>query len=271
MKLPVVLAAVSMIALAPASLARTAEPRAPTAQWVVDFAEQQCVASRAYGTDDKPLILTLKPSPVGDVMQITLFLKLYWSQPALDAPISIGIDGATPMVAGLISFATTQRNIRALRINLPTDRFAPMRQAKSVSFKARGIVDETFVLTQMPALMKEMDRCLADLQHHWNIGESDKLKTRAQPKKNLAEYFSSDDYPRASIRDREEGTVAFALLIDETGKLADCTVTATSNAPVLDAQSCAILMERAHFEPAVDVNGKPAKDALCHRTKWILR
>ncbi|MGS1015871.1 energy transducer TonB [Allosphingosinicella humi] len=270
MKLPVALAAVPIIALAPASLARAAEPRAPTAQWVVDFAEQQCVASRAYGTDDKPLILTLKPSPVGDVMQITLFLKLYSTEPAMEAPVTIGIDDAPPITAGLLSYSTSQRNMRAIRMNLPTAAFAPMRQAKTVSFKARGIVDESFALTHMPALMLQMDRCLADLQRYWNIDDADRLQTRAKPQQYLARYFTNDDYPIVSIRKGEGGIVAFALLIDETGRLADCTVTATSHVPVLDAQSCALLIRRAKFQPAVGADGKPAKDSLVNRVQWIM-
>ena len=64
------------------------------------------------------------------------------------------------------------------------------------------------------------------------------------------------------------GIVEFALLVNEAGRIADCTVIASSNAPSLDAQSCAILVERARFQPAVGVDGKPVKDAVTSRITW---
>ena len=50
--------------------ASAAEPLQPTAKWVVNFDAAQCVASRNYGTADKPLFLVLKAPPIGDVLQI---------------------------------------------------------------------------------------------------------------------------------------------------------------------------------------------------------
>ena len=50
------------------------------------------------------------------------------------------------------------------------------------------------------------------------------------------------------------------LLIDENGKLADCTVVVSSNSPLLDATSCKILTERATFVPARDEKGAPTRD-----------
>ncbi len=120
--------------------------------------------------------------------------------------------------------------------------------------------------------MIQIDRCLADLQQHWNINEDAKakLRSRARSVKSLAAYFSDDDYPAMAVRKEETGTVEIALLIDETGKVADCTVTATSNVAALDAQSCALLTARAKFVPAVGADGKPAKDAFLNRIRWVM-
>ena len=41
------------------------------------------------------------------------------------------------------------------------------------------------------------------------------------------------------------------ILIDEFGKVADCTVTQTSGAASIDAQSCAVIRERGKFRPAI--------------------
>lgn len=265
------LAAKSLLALAIASPSAAASPRVPAGKWVVDFADHQCVASRNYGTVDKPLYLGFKPSPLGKVMQIVLALKSVFHEPT-EASVAVQIDDLPPISASLLSFSSKASGLRSIRINLPLESFAPMRQAKKVSIVSKGESNESLVLTQMPLLMIQIDRCLADLQQHWNINEDAraKLRSRARSVKSLAGYFSDDDYPAMAVRKEETGTVEIALLIDETGKVADCTVTATSNVAALDAQSCALLTARAKFVPAVGADGKPAKDAFLNRIRWVM-
>ena len=69
---------------------------------------------------------------------------------------------------------------------------------------------------------------------------------------------------------RQSGTVSFALLIDEAGKVADCTVIKTSGIAALDAQSCFVVKERAHFTPAIGADGRPAKDARTASVTWLM-
>jgi hypothetical protein len=47
-------------------------------------------------------------------------------------------------------------------------------------------------------------------------------------------------------------------------------VTQTSGVAALDGQSCAKFSERARFEPAIGVDGKPAKDGHRTRIRWNL-
>ena len=110
------------------------------------------------------------------------------------------------------------------------------------------------------------------LRRVWNVGsvdgEQSPLPQRARA--NLARLFSSDDYPAISVRGEASGAVKFALLINEAGKVADCTVIETSGVAALDAQTCVIVRARAKFEPAVGADGKPAKDANISRVRWEL-
>ena len=114
-----------------------------------------------------------------------------------------------------------------LLTNLPAASFAPLRQATWVSIKAYGEIDEEFAFSEMPALTAELDACLANLERVWNMDEAAKagLRSRARAEANLASYFRSDDYPAIAGHDSQRGTVEFAMLIDETGKVADCMVT----------------------------------------------
>jgi TonB family protein len=253
-------------------LAAAPKPRPATGKWVLDFADHQCLATRDYGTAADPLVLALKPSPMGKIMQVAMVTHAKLSSTARSVPAQISIDGRPPLQSSLLAFNAKAGGLRSIRINLPLESFSPMRQASSVSIDAPGEIEIGFALTQMPALMAQMDVCLADLRHHWNIEEADnaRLTTHAKPKAFLSTYVKDSDYPATATRKEEGGTVAFVLLIDEAGKIADCTLTQTSNSPTLDAQSCAIFVARAQFSPATGADGKPTRDAISSHIRWVM-
>jgi protein TonB len=49
------------------------------------------------------------------------------------------------------------------------------------------------------------------------------------------------------------------VLVDEAGKVADCTLLETSGVAALDAQTCAIIQRRARYKPAIGLDGKAAR------------
>lgn len=64
------------------------------------------------------------------------------------------------------------------------------------------------------------------------------------------------DYPPEAWVANEEGTARFELAVSKEGKPTGCTILETSGFELLDAQTCAIAMERAEFEPAVNAEGE---------------
>lgn len=87
----------------------------------------------------------------------------------------------------------------------------------------------------------------------------------------MSTLFGSDDYPRVAWLADAGGTVALTLLIDEGGKVASCMVIQPSGLASLDAQSCAIIMVRAKFDPALGVDGRPTKSGITTRIKWMMQ
>lgn len=86
----------------------------------------------------------------------------------------------------------------------------------------------------------------------------------------LATLFSSDDYPAAAVRAGEEGAVGFRLDVGKDGRVAACTVTASSGSAALDSTTCQLLTMRARFQPARDHQGKPTEDKVSGRIVWRL-
>ncbi|MDQ3143510.1 MAG: energy transducer TonB [Pseudomonadota bacterium] len=264
-----------LVALAVVALAHrpgfAAGPLAPTGRWVVDFAAHQCTAARNYGPEDKPVDLVLKYSPTGTVMQLAI-IRGGRTWDIGQSPVTITLDRGPPIDASLLSFSPKKSDKRVELINLPIETFAAVRQATNLSISGKGRAQISFALSMMTPLMSAMDTCLADLQEVWNVGGagSAKVKQAAQSKSGLASFFNPRDYPGDALSRGQSGTVGFTFLIDETGKIADCTVIATSGVALLDSQSCAILVERAKFNPAVGIDGKPVKSSSIQRVRWDL-
>ncbi|MEO7786516.1 MAG: energy transducer TonB, partial [Sphingomicrobium sp.] len=238
----------------------------PTEKWVVDFDDAQCVASRNYGSAEKPLFLVLKPSPMGDSIMVSVLRKGSKQPLAEEHDGEIIIDRAPPVAVSFLSFGSSS-GIQSTRITLSDSQFLPIRSAAALSVRGEGI-NESFVLRQLPELMRTLDACVADLQRAWNVGPyaATALKQRAQG--SLAGLFSSDDYPGMSLFKGESGTVGVALLIDAQGAVADCTVSKTSGVAALDAQACTMIAKRVKITPAVGLDGKPARDSYSQRITW---
>ena len=258
----------TVVSLSSTSLPAKSAPREPVGKWVVDYDLAQCVASRNYGTTSKPLWLVLKAPPVGNVMQVAL-LQQSKAPAGYKDEARIVLDDERTVKVSVLAYRPEGAKLRTYLMNLPVADFQPARSAKRLSVRFSG-VREDFALTNMEPLLKTMDDCVADLRGFWNVSDSDALgsthKERASA--DLSKLFDSSDYPQAAARIGAEGSVRVAMLIDETGRLSDCSVTETSGVALLDAQACALIKKRAKFRSAVGADGKPAKDALLQRIVW---
>jgi TonB family protein len=243
-----------------------AAPLAPSGKWAVAFDEAQCVATRNYGTDKKPLLLVFKQPPAGEVMQVGVIRNAGVNRKYSEQVEGrIRIDDGPAIVSSLIKFTVKSRRERVLLTNMPLAQFAAVRTGRLLSFSAQPEISETFQLADVEPLLKVMDTCVADLIKVWGGGESG---LRQSAEGNIQGLMRADDYPASAIQQMKGGTVAFVMLVNEEGRVADCTVVQTSGVAALDAQSCAIMVERARFKPGIGMDGKPAKSIFKQRVTW---
>ena len=252
-----------------ASPVHAAKPaRAPTAKWVVEFADAQCTASRNYGTKDNPLLLVFKQPPLGEVMQLAVVRPGGSGIYAEQVKARIGVDEAKPLDRTMVHYHADKANQSVLQMNMPLAEFAAVRGAGTLSVTVPARLDENFQLVDIGPVMRIMDKCVANLREAWNVDSASELRQGVTG--NLQGIVTARDYPSVAISGNGQGTVQFAVLVDEKGRVADCTVTSTSGVAALDAQSCALVTERAQFKPAVGVDGKPAKASFVQRITWRL-
>ncbi|SRR5258705_5123418 len=90
-------------------------------------------------------------------------------------------------------------------------------------------------------------------------------------KGSIANVFSNDDYPPEAFKNGWEGDVGVKVHIGTDGKPRSCRILHSSGYPVLDVQTCAIVLGRARFSPARDSNGNAVEDDFVVPTvRWAI-
>lgn len=92
----------------------------------------------------------------------------------------------------------------------------------------------------------------------------------ARARANLASYVSDEDYPSNAVRNEEQGTTRFKLVVGPDGKVKDCTVTSSSGSSALDSTTCRLMRQRARFSPARNNRGEATIDTVSNAIRWVL-
>jgi len=246
----------------------SAEPELlkPTGKWVIDYDASQCMATRAYGSEAKPLYLVIKPSPTSNVVQLAL-VRNGFQQTAIQTEATIRMEGQPAAKVTLLEYGVQKKLVKL--VNLSQEQAAALGTNGALRLDYRGarIRLDTGPLARV---MKELADCRVDLREYWNATEQRQSVLRqhvtlAVPVNRL---FSSGDYPAQAIRERDSGTTSVVVLVDEKGAVADCMIDETSGIATLDAMTCIVIRERAKFQPAIGADGKPVRGAFTQRVRW---
>lgn len=260
---------VASLLLLSSSLEAARPVRQPTEAWNVDYTASQCVASRNYGTASEPLYLVLKPSPLGGVMRLAVVQK--GRAPFAQTSGKLSFDGKPPLSTGMLTYTDDRHGNWAASVNIPMADFQANRAASSLMIWGSSL-SETFVISLLPGVVGELEKCLASLQDKWTISTSDRsarIRREAKPRQSPHLYFDPRDYPREALRDEQSGSVKLVFLVDEQGGISDCSVDRTSGVQGLDAMACYVIQARAKFDPALGVDGKPIKSIYCQSVTWL--
>jgi TonB family protein len=257
-------------------------PMVPNGKWLVNFDDAQCVAIRKYGSEQAPLLLTLKQPPMGDILQMAIV------RPGTAAEVAVPVNGSLkfddrPAIRQSLTFAgVKQTGSLIFRTNLSRSTIDALAASSKMRVQAGARLNETLELSQMQSLLKVLNDCAVDLGKIWHVGGQEhapKSGSEDDPPPGLARnldgtlsgLLSADDYPDSAIFFGDQGAVKVALLVDERGLVADCTVVDTSSVAALDAQTCALIKQRARFKPAHGEDGRPAKGATTATITWRIR
>jgi TonB family protein len=237
----------------------------PTGKWTVNFAEDQCLASRAFQVPEGDLILALRPSPTANEAELILAL----SRPVdkrLFSGVQIRLDGQRVGSNGLISMPDSEGRL-AYRIYLEPAEYSQLLISKTLTIQG-GVGNFGFDLASIDAVRRSLEECNSDLLARWGLSREDQSRQVSFPKPANRVKFLFTDYPKGA-RKGAVGLVQARLSVAADGSINNCSIVRSSGDAVLDQATCSIFVRRVKkMEPARDKIGQPMASLYVFSRLW---
>lgn len=242
-----ILAALALVPLAQAPA--WAEPVQPTTKWFSGFDGTQCLAMRDFG----PTHLVIKAYGVGSGADISVI-----EDGASAAPISATGSVSTDLAAIEVP-ATRFGDAQAGRLvsTWMVGDLAALKDAQRLTLTLGDRTSE-LAMTQATPLVALLDRCRVELQDRYDFARA---AQRTQPT-GSADVFADLDYAATAADPSGSSRFRALLLLDETGKIADCSLVEHDGDAQVLAQACEIIRSEARFAPAIGSDGTPVRSAV---------
>lgn len=246
-------AAIASMAMTAALPAHAAEPLQPSSRWQIDFGQTECIAVRQYAESDRNLHLVLKPYVVGERFEIAVI-----EEGKADEPLSLeGLIQADGNEAGgpAVRFGDDAAGRTVTTWYL--DEMEVLSGAKQVSLHFDNQAIE-LALTQSAEVVDALQSCRSQLGDYYNLSGAGIVA----PPSGSVDVLRDDDWPLLASDDATESVFRALLLLDEEGKVAECSLLSFAGDALFVARSCALIRERARFEPAKGADGKAMRSTF---------
>lgn len=272
--------------LATGAAASPAKTLAPITPWNVEWSTTACKLSRTFGNENDPSTLVFER--FGSTVEFGLVavdsgLRNFRKGMKIDVRFGDGSgftvvnavptptqDGKSALHVPAVSLAgTSSRKGRAL--TYPGTSPGEVDRIASVGMTVAGeeIIFKTGSLTKPLGALRQ---CTDDLVKSWGLDpEQQARRTRLpQPDNNPADWVTYADYPAALKKPGGEAIIWFRLMLDAQGRPTSCRVTQAIGEGALGDLTCALLMRRSMFEPALDATGQAIPTYYVNTVRWVL-
>ena len=248
------------------------EMRAPTAKWMVEFADNDCIVSRYYGTTrDDAVILAFKKLPMQDGIDVYLIKDNARTSAWRNGRAKIEFGNGQPLDTKFGAYEVTS-GLRRIALSVEDESYRDAVRSGRVTLNIPGEANVTFAVPNFGGALKLLDQCVVNLSDAWGIPKDQQTRTKvaARPAGSWDRIFVSQDYTRDAMQANASGRTIVRYVVDETGRPSDCVVLKPSGTFSLDQRTCSVLMRRGRFKPALDINGKPMRSLVVTGVGWLM-
>lgn len=251
---------------------------APSSKWNVNYRDDFCRLSRAFGTGNESVVAMFDRFEPGQSFKLTLVGQRFKSVlPGRELNLRFGPDEAEQkrlfftgdfgkdlpalIVRGALRVEGDDKQRRhpapaGPRPPIAAERFAAVRALEIGSPLRAPLRLQTGSLA---AANRALDTCIDDLLKTWGIDtERHRTLSRpATPTNSPQRWIVSEDYPEMARMRGAQGIVDFRLSVGTDGKPTACHIQQASRPADFDKAVCDAMMHRARFKPALDRDGQP--------------
>lgn len=150
--------------------------------------------------------------------------------------------------------------------------FNDMREGDSLQIMAGANLDVSLNLPNLTAATQALEKCEDDMWAQWGFNPQQvrSLSKRAEPSSDAGRWVIDADYPRADFLAGNRGIATYLLNVDPEGAVTSCRIVDSTGFPGLDKQTCALMVIRATFHPALGSDGRPVASYYINRVFWNL-
>ncbi len=240
----------------------------PIGKWVVEFGEQQCVASHKFSRGGNEFAVGLQPKPTTE--NYVLWLRAPKEIPRLESP-RIAVGGIPIAIQGMTAYEPHPDGSIAYAVQLNGSEFLRLLQSATVVATTGGW-SAAFELPRLAELRRTLDTCVGDLLATWGMSPAAQAQLASFPKpvSDAVSYVSAKDYPRGALNRKASGAVEARITVGADGAGKDCHILASSGDPDLDATTCAIYAKRVRYQPARTKRGEAVEGLYVVKLNWRL-
>lgn len=93
------------------------------------------------------------------------------------------------------------------------------------------------------------------------------MGSKAKLTTNLGDILITS-YPSEALQNGWAGRVGFTVTVTPAGTVSQCAVTSSSGYPILDDQTCNVMMRYGQFTPATDGSGRTIQSSFSSAIRW---
>jgi len=251
---------------------------APASKWALDYAEDSCRLVRMFGEGADQTVLLIERFEPSEVFSLIVAGKpLRSTEVRSEAKLRFGPDQSEqkqifssgdfadrPALVFHSSMtirpkadanASDQGDIELAKPVQPDEEAAVSYLAINTAARNTVILDTG----SMGAPFQALRTCTDTLVEHWGLDVKQQASLSRKAKLNGSEQriASAITFPPGLRITGANGLVRFRLSIDANGEPTACHIQRSSRPEGFDKAVCGGLMRRAHFDPALDAEGRP--------------
>jgi TonB family protein len=239
---------------------------APTGKWVVEFDDQQCIATRLFAAPGGDMAVAIRPAPTGGDFDVFIVpAKAPNRRIVAYSTITIG---GRKLHQGTL-WARPKPDGRLLyRLMIPSTEYANLVESRTMTLQG-DLGYFTLDLAGLDAVARTLNDCNSDLLARWGLSREEQAKLASFPEATakIDEIVSNRAYPSAAYP--AAGDVVARVAVAADGSVSDCVVVGSSGNAALDKATCDAFVHLARMKPALERSGQPMRGVFVFTKRWL--